>query len=523
MTRRRTCVIAALGAFIIAAVSLAAGSALHPRMASSLPPDTPLLKESAVEPELVQPVVGRLSEGLLAVTSWGQRVLPELHSGEAAASGSEAGNSGADPRGSGSTERPNVVLIQLESVRASATTPYNPDISTTPFLDRLADESLVADNAYTTVPHTAKSVVASNCGIEPAAHTLGSESASRGAIPVPCIAELLREKGYSLTSFKPAPAPSPPDVASPPGKSYLSENMGLKDPDGFPRSEMPTEGYEAASYFGYEDATMLEPSREFLEEKASAGQQPFLATYKSGTTHHPYYAPDRYGLRTFVDGDTEREETLDRYYNSVAYVDFFLEDLFRQYKQAGLYDNTVFFIYSDHGEAFGEHGRYQHDQVPYEEGIKVPLIVHDPRNEEWREGLRVERLASLMDILPTVVEAAGFGLSAAHEYTGRPLDALPARRTLFASCWNGSPDVSDDPLRRCGAAITSSGMKYIYKPGEEGEVYNLDRDPDETDNLGPDRPLVREYLARRYDSWLQEVEETYEAPPRDPPAAGEFE
>jgi lipoteichoic acid synthase len=51
-----------------------------------------------------------------------------------------------------------------------------------------------------------------------------------------------------------------------------------------------------------------------------------------------------------------------------------VKHLLEQYKELGLYEETIFVLYGDHGEAFGEHGLYQHDNVAYEEGLRVPLL-----------------------------------------------------------------------------------------------------------------------------------------------------
>ena len=73
--------------------------------------------------------------------------------------------SGTRRAGAATKERPrNVVLITMESLRSEATSLGNPDRDTTPFLADLAERSLVAENAYTVVPHTSKALTASNCG-----------------------------------------------------------------------------------------------------------------------------------------------------------------------------------------------------------------------------------------------------------------------------------------------------------------------------------------------------------------------
>src|SRR3712207_1136081 len=64
------------------------------------------------------------------------------------------------------SERRNVALIFLESTRAQSVTPYNEDLATTPFMDELAKRSLLAEQAYGSVPYTSKASVATNCRSE---------------------------------------------------------------------------------------------------------------------------------------------------------------------------------------------------------------------------------------------------------------------------------------------------------------------------------------------------------------------
>ena len=58
-----------------------------------------------------------------------------------------------------------------------------------------------------------------------------------------------------------------------------------------------------------------------------------------------------------------------------AWLDGFLAELFAGFKSRGLLENTLFVMMGDHGEGFGEHGLFQHDETTYEEGLRVPLIV----------------------------------------------------------------------------------------------------------------------------------------------------
>src|SRR3712207_9175801 len=112
---------------------------------------------------------------------------------------------------------------------------------------------------------------------------------------------------------------------------------------------MSKEGFEETNYFGYEDNIMLEPSSEWLKEN---GDEPFLATYLTATGHHQYVVPERYGMKKFVE-----DEEYNRYLNAMRYQDFFLSNLFDQYRDLGLYDDTIFIVFGDHGEGRSEERR----------------------------------------------------------------------------------------------------------------------------------------------------------------------
>lgn len=355
-----------------------------------------------------------------------------------------------------STEAPkNVVYVLLESTRARSVGHYNPDLDTTPFFDRLAKESTVAERAYAVVPHTSKALVAMLCGSEPRLNMPITESVP-GNIPARCLADLLDEEGYRTAFFQSA-------IAGFEGREQLVDNMGYE----FFQSveDMDTEGFEKANYFGREDNVMLEPSRQWLE---SIEDEPFFATYLTLTPHHDYLAPRTYGRHDFAD-----DGKLNRYQNSVHYLDGFLERLFEQYKELGLYEDTLFVIAGDHGEGFGEHGRHQHDNVIYEEGLRVPLLIHDPTNRTPRS---IDENVSHLDLLPTTVRWLGFELEG--KMWGEDIRRLDEQRPIRAHCWYE---------RRCMAQIDGD-QKYIHHFGSQpDEFYDLGDDPLEQDNLAGKR------------------------------------
>ena len=389
----------------------------------------------------------------------------------------------ASLRATGEPERRNVVLVHLESTRAQSMTPYNEALETTPFLDELAESSLLAEHAYAVVPHTTNAMAAANCGIAPPLNPW--QTASLGDnVPSRCLADLLEEQGYSTVWF--TSSVSTFEIERLP---ELVENLGYEE--FYPVETMDTEGFEEANYFGYEDDVMLGPSEEWLEGHKD---EPFVATYETIGPHHQYLAPEkRYGRE-----ELDEEETVNRYLNSVRNQDFFLKNLFDQYKKLGLYEDTVFVLYGDHGEAFGEHGRFQHDNVPYEEGVKIPIVVHDPRRFE--NGERVEAPVSQLDLLPTVVDLLGYEIEGGAYEGSSLLHPLPEERTLMFGCWNESG---------CLASLKGT-EKYVYHFGDNpDEIFDLSEDPDERRNLAEERPEEAEKRRRELLEWRAEVSSKY--------------
>ena len=394
---------------------------------------------------------------------------------------------------SSQAEKRNVVLIHLESTRAQSATPYNEDVDTMPFLGEIAKSSLVAERAYVgSVPRSTLSNISVNCGIE-VPPRLGPEY-EPGGVPARCLPTLLKEQGYRTVFFS-SNMDSFGDIAT---KNFGYEKV-FAPPDSSTPVEhwdqsMDTQRFVETSYFNYEDDVMLGPSERWLTEN---GDEPFVAQYLTGTGHDDYRClGTSYGYEYFADN-----ELVNSYLNCLRLQDIFLEQLFDQYKEQGLYENTIFVLFGDHGEGFGEHGRFLHGDTPYEEGLKVPLIVHAPG---WFEdGQRVEGLSNFTDVMPTVLEMLGYEVKDG-EYPGYSLlHPRPGGRTLMFSC------ISE---RKCLASIRGY-EKYIHHYGDQpDEYFDLREDPFERYNLAGQ--LSQEEIDKRRDellAWLARVDTEYGA------------
>ncbi len=385
---------------------------------------------------------------------------------------------------SSQTEKRNVVLVHLESTRAQSTTPYNEGLKTMPFLGELAKQSLLAEKAHVIVARSSKGSTAINCGVEPP-HYPGPEF-EPGGIPSPCLAGLLKEQGYRTVHFQ-----SVSNAANSYWDDDLARNFGYEE--FYSPETMDREGFQITNSFGFEEDIMLGPSERWLREN---GGEPFLAQYFTGTGHYGYdCVPNRYGYENFS-GDEE----LDRYHNCLRMLDFFLQNLFDQYKKLGLYEDTIFVMYGDHGEGFREHnGRYMHGDTIYEEGLHVPLIIHDPKR--FQGGERSTGLSSQIDVVPTVAEMLGFEVQNG-EFPGYSLlHPLPEERILRANC------ITD---RKCMASIKGD-EKYVYNYGKlPDEFFDLSEDPLEKNNLADERSQ-EEIDERREDllAWRQRDDDEY--------------
>jgi phosphoglycerol transferase MdoB-like AlkP superfamily enzyme len=388
------------------------------------------------------------------------------------------------------TEKRNVVLVHLESTRARSVTPYNEDLNTTPFLNELAKQSLLVDQAYVgSVPRSSMTNHSVNCGIQPPPRSGPDEP---GSMPVPCLAGLLRDQGYS-TAFFSSNVDEYGDLAT--------MNWGYEKVFAPPEPPVPAQYWDASmdtqefaqtSHYGYEEDIMLKPSEEWLKEHKD---KPFLTEYLTNTGHDEYRClGTRYGSENF-----SQDDLLNHYLNCLRLQDIFLQNLFKQYKELGLYDNTIFVLFGDHGEGFGEHGRFMHGDTIWEEGLRVPLIIHAPG---WFEdGQRVKGLSNYTDILPTVVEMLGYEVKNG-KYPGHSLlHPVPEDRTLMFSCISN---------RKCLASIKGS-EKYIYHyDNQPEEIFDLSTDPMEEHNLAGE--YSKEDLDKRRKelfAWLSRIDTQY--------------
>ena len=176
-----------------------------------------------------------------------------------------------------------------------------------------------------------------------------------------------------------------------------------------------------------------------------------------------------------------------RYAQEVEYADRQIGALLEAMRVRGLLDNTLVVFASDHGEGLGYHNHVGHIHQVYDTLIKVPLILAYPGVVP--AGLRVPDLVGLVDVLPTVAELLGVaGPSTASGASLVPLlQGVPMTpRAVIAQTYR--PEAFTDKQ-----AMLVGGFKYIHSWSPEREweeLYDLDGDPDELNDVIDSRPEV---------------------------------
>lgn len=325
-----------------------------------------------------------------------------------------------------------VILISLDTLRADRLGAYGYEGATSPFLDRLAAErGLVFERVVAQYPGTLISHMSMLTGLYPQEHGV-LPPASVLALEVPLLAEMLSARG-ALTAGH--------------------TEGGFVDGDfGFSR------GFEVWTDTAYSDDRDIERTLgrgvEFLRRVPKPHalaivenvDQPFFLFLHTYSIHDPYTPPPDYGfdsgdaLEPPPTGETLKlandgfidvpqgivEEYSARYDASIRYVDEVLRGFFDDLRKVGLLGQTAVIITSDHGEAFGEHGRLGHEQT-YPEELHVPLILIHP---DLDRGYRVPTPVELIDVAPTVLDLLGVDSETA--MSGRSLLGSPIAGAVHA-------------------------------------------------------------------------------------------
>jgi phosphoglycerol transferase MdoB-like AlkP superfamily enzyme len=350
----------------------------------------------------------------------------------------------------GSMRGRNVVLVALESTGASHLGLYGSVPDPAPNLTALARQSIVFERAYSVYPESIKGLFATLCSRYPAFDTAPDVYAD---VPCASLAARVQAAGYHTALFHS-------------GRFMYLGMMSVIDRRGFDVMEdAGTIGGRLDSSFGVDDASTVSRVLRWIDTVDQ--RAPFFVTYLPTSGHNPYV--------TTVPGPFRRDQDFWRYMNALHESDAALGALVDGLRQRGLLENTLFVVFGDHGEAFGEHpGNFAHTLFIHEENVRIPLVIAAPGAIE--QPLRVPRVASVIDIAPTVLDLLGLPQQSLHQ--GASLLPAESRMALF---------YTDYSIGWLGLA--DGCWKYLYEiDSRRSRLFDVCADPGETRDRASEHP-----------------------------------
>ena len=384
----------------------------------------------------------------------------------------------------------NVVLIVLDATAARYLGCYGNKLETTPNIDRLAREATLFERAYSQAAWTLPSV---------ASYMTGQYPPSRGKIGKAFlerpIASLLLEAGLETAGFSENP--------------YVTRQFGIDSGfqvfrEYFPYSSLAE---KPLTFDRLDSSRTVADAVAWLDEHQ---QRRFFLYLHLLPPHSPYDPPPPFsgkfdiGYEGSLDGGTETLTKIDRgeiqvngrdlehlralYQENLLYADHQVGKVFKHLRAQQLLDKTLLIVASDHGEAFGEHGRMLHNHTVYEEMIQVPLIIRFPPGL-GRPPKRWSGVVELTDLLPTICDV--LAIPRPGKIHGASLLRLASSGQVadrLARSWTSLMP------RLFGGLIAGHHKLILDMNSDRVELYDLRDDPGERKDMSADRPVLAAQL-----------------------------
>ncbi|MFQ5867802.1 MAG: sulfatase [bacterium] len=442
---------------------------------------------------------------------------------------------------------PNIILIVIDALRARNLGCYGDSNELSPNIDKVAQESIVFENAYCCWNSTDPSLTSILSGKYPISHGITNhgdkitreELTTFNLTGTKTLAEVLHQYGYKSMTV---------DWL---GRWFKRgfEHYGY----GFKRGFLEKMKYYAVRlpvlYFRYltghigifrcyigkrkfkfhwlvEDIKNVTDTFLFSKELAKiqdAGfvteigiqlikevkKEKFFLFLHYWDTHTPYNCPK--GNLTYR-GTDSKKVLIAKYEGAVSYIDQQIGRLFEQLRETGVLEDTIIIITSDHGDSLTEHAIFFDHHGLYEETTHVPLILHYP--EFFPQAKRVKGFVQHIDLLPTILEILEIddkGLN----FDGTSLIPLIENRVseIRSFVYNEESYVQKKRAIRTKrykyitALNGDSGLcRYCHKihAGSE-ELYDLEKDPNENINIVNKNISIAEDMKKRLKETINDL------------------
>ena len=410
----------------------------------------------------------------------------------------------------------NIIIILIDTLRADHLSTYGYRRDTSPHIDNFAKKSLVFEKAFTAAGYTLPAHVSLFTGVYPITHKMDlhyNEDRSSYEKPdldtnIKTMAEYFSSLGWSTV------------WATSPGNQYLTFN----DPE--------SRGFQINIPGNIEFDFTFNTFKDILDKHS---QKPFFAFLHTNYPHHPYYKKT---FKKFISPNykgniiTDEKDVLkilhkkyvknmitiprihwremtkiwwsfvnekapediqrlkDLYDDAILYTDSIVYRWLQLFQEKKLYENTIIIITSDHGEAFGEHGKFFHNSL-HKEILHVPLMIYIPGVSHRRINVPV----SLIDIYPTLL-----GLlkkKPSHKMTGNSLLPIITGRKqkvhdyIFGQLYKHT-------------SISDGRWKLIRQSNGDYELYHVAKDFVERKDISEKHPAIVKKLDHQISLFLEQ-------------------
>lgn len=343
-------------------------------------------------------------------------------------------------------EAPPVILISVDTLRSDHLPAYGYRGVSTPAIDALRKDSILFERAFSHCPQTLPSHASIMTGLLPPQTGVRDNVGYRLDTPAKTLAEVLSANGY--------------DTGAAVSSYVLRRATGINRGFEFFDDEMDYGSADLATSAQRDGSRTAAALEQWIGSVTNRKLFAFLHLYEP---HAPYEPPAKYANQSVP------------YDGEIAYVDSIVGSFVDDLKKRGLYDDALIIFLSDHGEGLGDHGEEEHGIFLYREAIQVPLMIKLPHGA--RRGETDETIASLVDIVPTVL--AKVGMNASADLAGVDLlgDGGAGPRQIYSETYF--------PLLHLGwhelASIVDGNLHYIDAP--RLELYDYAADPHESRNV----------------------------------------
>jgi choline-sulfatase len=344
--------------------------------------------------------------------------------------------------------KPNIILISLDSARSNDMGFLGSKQGITPNLDSLARQSMVFEQAYAQAPTIVVSHATILTGTYPQTHHT-NEFAAPLAASLPYLPDLLRARGYRTAAF----------VQS----SGLDPRKGLAP--GFDR--------------GFQSYTGITRRADIVA---------LIEKWFDGNTHNP-------GL-VWLELSLGASNTAS-YNAALSFADAAVGKLFTALHKQKLFDDALIVVVSSRGASLGSHGEQYSNVFLYDETIHVPLLVKLPRNQD--AGKRVKAKVVLVNVAPTILEIAGIPIPSQMQGQSlmRMARGIAAEQPVYSR--------SDFPAQAYGLSPLESWRagKFLYIRAPKPELYDVSSDTPAAHNVAQTSKATLDTMASQLAAFNQ--------------------